>query len=145
MSFLYSQSTDFEVHRNWKAITTSLPIDKWYFDSGSIWTLDYPPLFAYMEYILGMISKLFDENITVLSNYNYGNWSCKCYQRCTVLIGDILLFFALKKLSTSLKLSNKQSFNFRIAIQLFVGLVYIDNMHFQYNTILFSIFFFSIA
>ena len=145
MSFLYSQSTDFEVHRNWKAITTSLPIDKWYFDSGSIWTLDYPPLFAYMEYILGMISKLFDKNITVLSNYNYGNWSCKCYQRSTVLIGDILLFFALKKLSTSLKLSNKQSFNFRIAIQLFAGLVYIDNIHFQYNTILFSIFFFSIA
>ncbi len=50
-----------------------------------------------MEYILGLISKLFDSDITNLYSLNYKSEKCIVFQRVTVLLGDFLMFYALKR------------------------------------------------
>ncbi|KAK0539752.1 glycosyl transferase [Tilletia horrida] len=92
-------STDFEVHRNWLAITHSLPLRQWYFDAGSQWTLDYPPFFAYFSYILGIPNRWFgwgDARITALvDGLELANPSTKTYMRVSVVITELVLGAAL--------------------------------------------------
>ena len=143
--FPTSQSTDFEVHRNWKAITNSLSISEWYFYSDNKWTLDYPPLFAYMEYILGKISKIIDSNISNLNKFNYDSIKCKIYMRITVLLGDLFLFFSLKNFCKIINLNFNRYLILIFSILFNSGLVIVDNIHFQYNGILFGLFFISLG
>ncbi|CAD7064301.1 unnamed protein product [Tilletia caries] len=92
-------STDFEVHRNWLAITHSVPLRGWYFDHGSEWTLDYPPFFAYFSYVLGVPNAWFgcgDARITkVVEGLGLANESTKTYMRASVVLTELVLGAAL--------------------------------------------------
>ncbi|RTG85956.1 alpha-1,3-glucosyltransferase [Schistosoma bovis] len=131
--FFSYHSTDFEVHRNWIAITCSLPISKWYFDETSVWTLDYPPLFAFFEWFLSFIAIKIDPEICTITSHPYISNGLIIFQRLSVIISELLMFAAL--VNSKINLSSFSSC---------FPTNFVD-IHFQYNGFLFGILILSMA
>lgn len=146
------KSTDFEVHRNWLAITSSLSHRQWYTDNTSPWTLDYPPFFAWFEYILSFPAYHVDPAMLMVTNLQYASWSTVLFQRLSVIVTDLLLFLGCKALTEALPRSlEKHTSRFsRPSILLWLvlsnsGLLMVDHIHFQYNGFLTGVLLFSLA
>jgi len=134
------KSTDFEVHRNWLAITNSLPIEEWYLAKTSEWTLDYPPFFAYFEWYLSQYAKLADREMVKVFNLEYESWQTVYFQRATVILSELVLVYALNKFVNSTpSLTRRQSNAVALSILLSPGLLIIDHIHFQYNGFMYGI------
>ncbi|KIY46608.1 glycosyltransferase family 57 protein [Fistulina hepatica ATCC 64428] len=137
------RSTDFEVHRNWLAITHTLPISQWYYDTTSEWTLDYPPFFAYFEKLLSIPASFIDPAIVDLRNLNYGSWSVIAYQRTTVIITELVLAAAVLRFIRSAVDRPTQRI-ISASLLLHPGFIIVDHIHFQYNGFMFGILLWSI-
>ncbi|KAK9094927.1 hypothetical protein Scep_026396 [Stephania cephalantha] len=129
-------STDFEVHRHWLALTSSLPLHQWYSDSTSQWTLDYPPLFAYFERLLALFAPFIDPQIAHLHNgLNYAAPTALLFQRLTVIASDLCLLYACSRLRTrpGLGLDSWRADLIWVLLVFSPGLLIVDHVHFQYN------------
>ncbi|XP_068627629.1 dolichyl pyrophosphate Glc1Man9GlcNAc2 alpha-1,3-glucosyltransferase [Battus philenor] len=135
------RSTDFEVHRNWLAITHNLTKDQWYYDTTSEWTLDYPPLFAWLEYGLSFVAKCFDEEIVKVQNLNYDSQMTILFQRFSVICLDLVYIYSVKCCSDLIGNGKLLVFILLVANP---GLLMVDHIHFQYNGFLYAFLLYSI-
>ncbi|KAI1637683.1 glycosyl transferase [Biscogniauxia mediterranea] len=134
------KSTDFEVHRNWLAITNSLPPWEWYYEKTSEWTLDYPPFFAWFEWALSQIAKLVDPAMLLISNLEYDSWKTVYFQRLTVIVTELILLYALQLfIDSSHGVARRAAQAAAVSIFLSPGLLIIDHIHFQYNGAMYGI------
>lgn len=137
------KSTDFEVHRNWLAITYHLPLKQWYTDTTSEWTLDYPPFFAYFEWVLSHLTPrpvIEDGCLDLVEKGKYGMLTV-FYQRFTVIASEVVLFLALQWYVDSSRgyTDKRRAFVVACSLVLSPGLLIIDHIHFQYNGFLFGL------
>ncbi|KAI9329557.1 glycosyl transferase [Obelidium mucronatum] len=131
-------STDFEVHRNWLALTYSLPISQWYYESTSEWTLDYPPFFAWFEFGLSQVAQWIEPKMLIVSNLGFANFETIIFQRCSVIVTEFVLFYAVVSIFEDLKDARTRSI-LTALVFLSPGLLFVDNIHFQYNGFLYGI------
>lgn len=137
-------STDFEVHRNWLALTHSLPVSQWYFDETSPWTLDYPPFFAYFERFLSIFAHVVDPQIVHLEEgLNYNLNTVIYFQRVTVVLSDLCLLFGAYRMTKNLD-STRQKLIWSLVIWSPMLLI-VDHIHFQYNGFLIGILLISLS
>ena len=139
------RSTDFDVHRNWLAITRQLPTSEWYWndvDGTTVHTLDYPPAFALFEYILSnnpVTSRVLppgDRCLKLLPDTdNEPSEACVLFQRSTVIIGDIILWAGAYFACRSYHYGRPVNFTMTsfVLIVFNPALLWLDHIHFQYN------------
>lgn len=141
-------STDFDVHRNWLAITHNLPISKWYIENTSQWTLDYPPFFAYFEWILSQMVPDFVKRDGCLDIVEKGVYGLPTiyFQRLTVIVSEIVLFLALQNILDTCPNNavRRRTYVATASLALSPGLIMIDHIHFQYNGMMYGILLLSI-
>jgi len=133
------RSTDFEVHRNWLAITANVPISQWYYEGTSQWTLDYPPLFAYFEWALAQGARWLAPAALQLSADPIDSAAITWFQRGSVVLTDLLLYYGVMLLAQARgkgALEQSRVTWTLIAVGCNSGLLLLDHIHFQYNGML---------
>lgn len=142
-----AHSTDLEVHRWWMALTRARPMAAWYTDAASVWTLDYPPLFAYFERGLAAAAAAAHPPMVDPARHGYDAPEALLFMRLSVVCTDVLLIYAVFRLVSAAHAAARvlagsagggaRAWDARPAAAALVlfnpGLFLVDNVHFQYN------------
>ncbi|URE00499.1 ALG6, ALG8 glycosyltransferase family [Musa troglodytarum] len=144
------RSTDFEVHRHWLALTSALPLARWYSDaSAPCCPLDYPPLFAYFQRILALPATALGGHPSALlrlapSSPSSAPLPVLIYLRLSVAVTDLVFLLAAARLAHRRLPPARR----RLVLVLLLwspALLIVDHIHFQYNGYLLGILLLSLS
>ena len=138
----FYKSIDFEVHRNWMAITYSLPLSEWYVNATSDWTLDYAPIFAWFEWLLSQFAAFVDPNMLDINNLHYKSQATLFFQMGSVIVTDFAMAFGIRICAQKWHgKTGKLCFKHLAAALIFTNaaLIMLDHIHFHYTGILLGI------
>ncbi|KAJ8506315.1 hypothetical protein OPV22_007201 [Ensete ventricosum] len=144
------RSTDFEVHRHWLALTSVLPLARWYSDaSAPCCPLDYPPLFAYFQRILALPATALGGRPSALlrvstSSPSSASLPVLIYLRLSVAITDLVFLLAAARLAHR-RLPPARRRLVLILLLWSPALLIVDHIHFQYNGYLLGILLLSLS
>ncbi|TQS34512.1 hypothetical protein Golomagni_05101 [Golovinomyces magnicellulatus] len=133
---------DYEAQRHWMEITTQLPISQWYFHDLEWWGLDYPPLTAYHSWVLGKLgSQINPEWFALYNSRGTHDPNLKIFMRATVIISEYLIYIPaiILFVQSMTKIHKTYAWNKNIALTAILlqpGIILIDHVHFQYNTVM---------
>ncbi|KAL8404250.1 hypothetical protein RB594_009201 [Gaeumannomyces avenae] len=133
---------DYEAQRHWMEITTQLPISQWYFHDLQWWGLDYPPLTAYHSWLLGVIGSRIDPSwFALFTSRGCDDPTLKIFMRATVIVSEYLLYIPavvvfVRRFSRLNGVATWTASIALVAILMQPGLILIDHVHFQYNTVM---------
>jgi hypothetical protein len=121
----------------------------------SEWTLDYPPFFAYFEWLMSQAAVCFEPALLNVKALGYDSWQTVYFQRATVILTELVLVYALHLYALWAPLlpkANSNSLSFvkgsqtkatahaaALSVLLSPGLLIIDHIHFQYNGFMYGI------
>jgi alpha-1,3-glucosyltransferase len=159
------RSTDFLVHRHWKALTRHLPRAQWYYDDRAVHTvhtLDYPPAFALLESfwsnaifpilshprLLAAVTARHDVGLVhpqclalvddaTVDDGTVVDAACVAFMRSTVAMSDLVWGYAAWIVS-------QQQLAVYALLLFHPALWMLDHIHFQYNGLLVAILLLSI-
>jgi alpha-1,3-glucosyltransferase len=140
---------DYEAQRHWMEVTYGLPLHRWYTYDLQYWGLDYPPLTAYVSWIIGAVAAVvYPPLIELEVSRGIETADSKIFMRISVLLCEVLVFIPavilscqmLKRPSATLSSSSSPASTIRSTLLVLTcllspGLVLIDHGHFQYNCV----------
>ncbi|KAI1261784.1 ALG8 glycosyltransferase family ALG6 [Xylariaceae sp. FL1019] len=133
---------DYEAQRHWMEITTHLPVSQWYFHDLQYWGLDYPPLTAYHSWLLGIVGSYINPAwFALYTSRGICDPNLKIFMRSTVIVSEYLIYIPAvvvftRRYSRLLGVAQWSASVALVAILMQPGLILIDHVHFQYNTVM---------
>ena len=107
------------------AVTNGVPLQEWYTESTSEWTLDYPPFFAWLEWCLGKLAGHVDSGMLSIQSEPYASWATIVFQRVSVIALDAVYAAGAWLLASSFRGTAQYIISYTIALLTF-GLFLVD-------------------